>query len=107
MTQLTVRKLDDDARHRLEARAARNGRSLEAEARAILEEAASDEAVPTLRNDEEKGFGDLMYEAFKDVGLKEEEVRRFNGGIAEINSRWEMRIPDFAADDFEEADSSK
>ena len=36
MAQLTVRKLDDDAKQRLETRAARNGRSLEAEARAIL-----------------------------------------------------------------------
>ncbi len=107
MAQLTVRKLDDDVRHRLEARAARNGRSLEAEARAILEEAAGSEAVPALRNEEEKGFGDLMYEAFKDVGLRDDEVERFNGGIVEINSRSEMRIPDFEADDFEKADSNK
>jgi len=106
MAQLTVRKLGDDVKHRLEARAARHGRTLEAEARVILEEAAIGEAVPVWRN-EEKGFGDLMYEAFKDVGLTEEEVRRFNRGIAEINSRWEMSIPDFEAADFEEANSDK
>lgn len=106
MAQLTVRKLDDAVKERLEARAARNGRSVEAEARAILEEAAECEAAPKLRNDE-KGFGDLMYERFKDSGLTEDEVRRFNAGIAEINSRWEMRIPDFEADEFEEANSDK
>jgi hypothetical protein len=106
MTQLTVRKLDVDAKRRLETRAARNGRSLEAEARAILEEAAAEEAATTLRNDE-KGFGDLMYERFKDSGLTEEEFHRFNAGIAEINSRWEMKIPDFEAEDFEETPSSK
>jgi hypothetical protein len=60
-----------------------------------------------LRNEEEKGFGDLMYERFKDSGLTEEEFARFNTGIAEINSRWAMSIPDFEAEDFEEAPSSK
>ena len=104
MALLIVRKLDDDAKHRLEARAVRNGRSLEAEARAILEEAAEGEAAPALRN-EEKGFGDLMYERFKDSGLTPSELRRFNSGIVEINSMSEMRIPDFEAADFEEADS--
>lgn len=100
MAQVIVRKLDDEVKERLEARAARNGRSLEAEARAILEEAASNEVPATLRNDE-GSFGDLMYERFKDIGLTEEEFRRFNIGIAEINSRSEMRIPDFEAEDYE------
>ena len=100
MAQLTVRKLDDAAKQRLEARAAQNGRSLEAEARAILEEAAGNEDLPTLRNDP-RSFGDLMYERFKDIGLTEDEFRRFNIGIAEINSRSEMRIPDFEAEDYE------
>jgi hypothetical protein len=104
MAQLTVSKLSDDAKQRLEARASRNGRSLEAEARSILEDAAAREAMPVLRNDE-KGFGDLMYERFKDSGLTPDELRRFNAGIAEINSMSEMRIPDFEAEDFEEADS--
>jgi hypothetical protein len=104
MAQLRVRALSDDAKQRLEARATRNGRSLEAEARAILEDAATGEVMPVLRNDE-KGFGDLMYERFKDSGLTPSELRRFNSGIAEINSMSEMRIPDFEAEDFEEADS--
>jgi antitoxin FitA len=100
MAQLIVREIDSDIRDRLKARATRNGRSLEAEARAILEEAASGEAPPVLRNDE-RGFGDLMYERFKDTGLTEDELRRFNRGIAEINSMSEMRIPDFDAVDYE------
>jgi len=100
MAQLTVREIDDDTRERLKARAVRNGRSLEAEARAILEEAASEEARAVLRNDE-RGFGDLMYERFKDTGLTEEELRRFNIGISEINSMSAMRIPDFEAEDYE------
>jgi hypothetical protein len=104
MAQLTVRKLSDDAKLRLEARAAQNRRSLEAEVRAILEDAATGEATPLLRNDE-KGFGDLMYERFKESGLTPDELRRFNTGIAEINSMSAMRIPDFEAEDFEEADT--
>lgn len=37
MAQMTVRKLDDDLMRRLKIRAAGNGRSAEAEVRAILE----------------------------------------------------------------------
>ena len=38
MATLTIRKLDDDVYARLKARAQRNGRSLEAEARVMLSE---------------------------------------------------------------------
>ena len=54
MAQLLVRKLDDDAKERLEARAGRNGRSLEAEARAILEEAARGEGSEASDEDERR-----------------------------------------------------
>ncbi len=46
MSLLTIRNLDDGVKQRLRERAARNQRSMEAEARAILEAAVSD-AVPT------------------------------------------------------------
>ncbi|MEJ2868652.1 Arc family DNA-binding protein [Actinomycetospora sp. OC33-EN08] len=39
MATITVRDLDDEVRSRLRVRAAENGRSMEAEVRAILEEA--------------------------------------------------------------------
>ena len=82
-------------------------------ARALLEEAAGasgfEEAAgadsTSLCQVEEKGFGDLMYERFKDVGLTEDEVRRFNGGIARFNSCWEMSLPDFESDEYEESPS--
>lgn len=41
MAAITVRGLDDDVRHRLKIRAARNNRSMEAEVRAILERAVA------------------------------------------------------------------
>jgi plasmid stability protein len=111
--RLFVSELDEAAAARLVARARRHGRSLEAEARAILEEAASgsgfEEAAgekdASLAGVEEKGFGDLMYERFKDIGLTEDEVRRFNNGIAAFSSRWEMSLPDFQADEYEESPS--
>jgi hypothetical protein len=56
-----------------------------------------------MQHADEKGFGDLMYERFKDIGLTEDEVRRFNNGIAGFSSRWEMSLPDFEADECEES----
>jgi antitoxin FitA len=47
MTTLTVRGLDDDTRGRLRVRPARNGRSMEAEIRAILREALSEADAET------------------------------------------------------------
>ena len=41
MAAITIRNLDDDAKERLRVRAATNGRSMEAEARALIEEAVS------------------------------------------------------------------
>src|SRR5262249_41915035 len=41
MASITIRQLDDDLKRRLRLRAARNGRSMEDEARTILRDAAS------------------------------------------------------------------
>ena len=82
MAQLVVRKLDDDAKKRLEgARQASNGRSLEAEARAILEEAANGERTCLSCATDEKGFGNLMHERVQGIGFTDEEYAEFNSGI--------------------------
>jgi phosphopantothenoylcysteine decarboxylase / phosphopantothenate---cysteine ligase len=47
MASLTIRQLDDALKKRLRMRAARNGRSMEDEARVILRQAAGAEAEPT------------------------------------------------------------
>jgi plasmid stability protein len=115
MAQLVIRAIDDALEKRLRARASHNGRSLEAEVYAILEDAEPvgglepalrEEGAPMLSSGE-KGLGDLMYQHFRDRGLTDEEFARFNIGIAEINSMDAMRIPDFEADEFEEAPSDK
>lgn len=45
MNTLTIRQVDDDVKARLKVRAAKHGRSMEAEVRAILGEAVSGEAA--------------------------------------------------------------
>jgi plasmid stability protein len=110
MAQLFITDLEDAAKSGSKVRARRHGRSLETEARAILEDAAGAETLDqgfreegtNLQHADEKGFGDLMYERFKDIGLTPDEVRRFDKGIAVFNSRWEMSLPDFEADEYEE-----
>ena len=94
MAQLIVRKLDDGVKERLKVRAKKHGRSLEAEARAILEHAAKKRPSPG-RPRKKKGFGTLMYERFKDVGLTDEEWKLFNEGIEEMRRGDTFKPVDF------------
>lgn len=48
MAVMTIRNLDDEVRDRLRVRAARHGRSMEAEVRAILAEAVQSPVEQTL-----------------------------------------------------------
>ena len=48
MTTLTIRNVDAAVKEQLRVRAARRGRSMEAELRAILNDALSDEGKPNL-----------------------------------------------------------
>ena len=91
MAQLLIRRLDDDAKERLKARAKKHGRSLEAEARVILEDAAN--GTPAKRSAEEKnGLGTRIAERFKGIGLTEDERRRFDRTIEEM---WRNNPPRF------------
>jgi plasmid stability protein len=92
MAQILVRRVDDDVKERLKARAKKHGRSLEAEARAILEGAAKDEPPSERRVKKEKGFGTLMHERFKKSGLTKAERRQFDKGIEEM---WRHNPPRF------------
>jgi antitoxin FitA len=96
MAQLIVRKLGDDVKERLKARAKKHGRSLEAEARAILQRAAKDPGSPARPQKKEKGFGTLMHERFKHTGFTDEEYAEFERHLAE------MRSEPFKPIDFEE-----
>ena len=65
LATVTVRNLDDETRDALKARGARNGRSMEAEARVILSSALRD---PDLSDD--RGLGTRIHERF--AGLEVE-----------------------------------
>jgi plasmid stability protein len=61
MASLVVRQLDDDTKERLRRRAAEHGRSMEAEARAILRDALT----PTVYAE---GFGLRVHRRFAAIG---------------------------------------
>jgi antitoxin FitA len=60
MATLTIRDLDDAIKARLRIRAAHNGRSMEAEARAILQAALTQPAT-------ERGLGSRIQRRFADL----------------------------------------
>lgn len=67
MASVSVRDLDDEVKSRLQVRAAENGRSMEAEIRAILSRAVSD---PTDRQD----LFTVLHARFDDLGGVELEL---------------------------------
>jgi plasmid stability protein len=79
MAVITVRNLDDKVKHRLRVRAARNGHSMEAEARAILVAAVSEE-------DESKNILMRLRESAAELGGVELDIPPRDGT---------MRVVDF------------
>ncbi len=80
MAQLVVRDLDDDVKHKLQIRARRHGRSMEAEVRDILAAAVASPlpAGPT-------GLGSRIANRFRGRGL--------DGPIEELRG-WSARVPE-------------
>ncbi len=79
---ITVRNLDDDVKAKLRVRAAENGRSMEAEVRAILRSSVAEDSARPER------LGTWIHELFKGLG----------GDELELPSRNELpRAPDFGA----------
>lgn len=73
MAQLVVRNLEDDVKVRLQARARRHRRSLEAEVRDILRAAANAEEKPA------GGLGSEIAARFRGRGFKEGEIQELRG----------------------------
>jgi antitoxin FitA len=63
MAQLVVRNIEAEVKRRLQRRARRHGRSMEAEARDILRDAAKEESNPS------RGLGTEIASLFKKIGL--------------------------------------
>lgn len=70
MASITIRNVPDEVHRALRVRAARHGRSAEAEIRDILEKAARPEGRVKL--------GSLLAEIGREAGLTEEEAESFN-----------------------------
>ena len=73
MAQFVVRNLEDSVKARLQRRARRNGRSMEAEVRDILRNAVNEKELP------EEGLGTRIAALFRGTGVKFEapELRGF------------------------------
>jgi plasmid stability protein len=72
MAQLVVRHLEDEVKAGLRERAARHGRSMEEEVRAILRAAVAEEPV---------GLGSRIASRFAEVGFEEEIVELRSGPV--------------------------
>jgi len=82
MAQILIRKVDERVKTRIQRRAKRNGRSMEAEAREMLTNASLAEETPTV------GFGTASAALFSGSGIYLDEP------IKEIRGM-RMQIPDF------------
>jgi plasmid stability protein len=76
---VTVRQLDEETKARLRLQAARNGRSMEAEAREILRQALAKETAPHL------GLVNSIRRRFSALGGVELELPERQGSIREID----------------------
>ena len=85
VAQILVRNLDDRVKARLQRRAKRNGRSMEAEVREIINNAALAEETPAM------GFGSATVALFSGSGVFLDEP------IPEIRGM-KMQIPNFDED---------
>lgn len=84
VAQILIRKIDDRVKARLQRRAKRNGRSMEAEAREMLRNALREEETP------KRGLGSEIVALFsgQGIGLEEgEEIQEIRG--------MRMQIPKF------------
>ena len=85
MAQILVRNLDNRVKARIQRRAKRNGRSMEAEAREILTNATLAEDTPAV------GFGSATVALFSGSGVfLDEPIKEIRG--------MKMQIPDFDED---------
>jgi plasmid stability protein len=86
MGTITIRRLDDEVIDRLKERAARNGRSMEEEARVVITQAADrrlrgQEAVEYFRKLQEDAFGDRVLPDSVDVfrEMREADPTKWDG----------------------------
>jgi plasmid stability protein len=78
MAQILVRNVDEPLKKRLQRRAKRHGRSMEAEVREILRDALKQEEAPAV------GFGTASVALFSGSGVSlDEPIRELRGYLVE------------------------
>lgn len=86
MAQILVRKLPEDVKARLQRRADRNARSLEAEVRDILAQ-VSEPAAEAPRY----GVGSALAKKFAAQNVPAETWDEFNQSLVELRKNWRVR----------------
>jgi hypothetical protein len=95
MADLIVRRLEEDVKERFKARAKKHGRSVEAEARAVIEHAAREPLDSTTAPLVDDGFGTMMKRTFGLRGLTPSEGNRLQRASLELRDPSMWGIPDF------------
>lgn len=90
MAQLLVRNVSDDVKERLKRRACSNGRSLEAEARAILVEASE-----TIRPATKDGLGTRLARKLANQKLTKADWKAFDDNMKALRRKWRVTNVDF------------
>jgi plasmid stability protein len=93
MAQLLVRNLPDDVKARLTRRAKKHGRSLEAEARAILSEAPED----APRDAGEPGLGTRLAGKLARHKVTKADWELFDDGMRQLRRGWRVRKIDLGS----------
>ena len=91
MAQVLVRNLPDEVKARLQRRAERHGRSLEAEVRAIL--TGVPETEP--RKNKKEGLGTTLSRKLAKHTIDDEAWKAFDANIEELRKNWRVRDVDF------------
>ena len=91
MAQLVVRNLPDEVKDRLQRRAARHGRSLEAEVREILAQAPEAEAPGKKK----LGAGTALARKLTKHKVEDADWQALNANMKELRRNWRVRDVDF------------
>lgn len=93
MAQLIVRNLPDEVKLKLKKRAEKHGRSVEAEARAILSEATDISAISAA----ETGLGTQLAKKLARHKVSKTDWDAFDENMRQLRRSWRMRDIDFGS----------
>lgn len=95
LAQLVVRNMREATKLRLKARATENGRTLEAEVRALLEAAVAPQAEVASGR---RNFVDTLIKQQAENPIDDEAREQFQKNMAELRANWTVREIDFGDD---------